>query len=125
MKLLIDTQLLIKAANNKLPNKAIPYITNNQNTLFFSSVSIWEVTIKRGLNRSDFQIDPTLLYGGLLNNGYIELGLTSFHALLVAHLPSIHKDPFDRILIAQAKAEGMMLLSADYMVSQYPHVIYV
>jgi len=125
MKLLVDTQLLIWAATDTLPDKAIPYFTDNQNTLFFSSASIWETTIKRDLNRPDFQLDPTLLYGGLLNNGYIELGITSYHALLVAHLPSIHKDPFDRILIAQAKAEGMMLLSADYEVSQYPNVIYV
>jgi len=125
MKLLVDTHLLIRAANNRLPDKAKPYFTDNQNTLYFSSVSIWEATIKRGLNRPDFQVEPTLLYGGLLNNGYIELGLTSFHALLVAHLPSVHKDPFDRILIAQAKAEGMMFLSADYLVSQYPNVIYV
>jgi len=125
MKLLVDTQLLIWAANYELPDTAIPYFTDNENTLYFSSASIWEIVIKRNLNRRDFQIDPTMFYGGLLNNGYIELGITSQHAFLVAHLPSIHKDPFDRILIAQAKAEGMMFLSADYMVSQYPHVIYV
>ncbi|MCL2444341.1 MAG: type II toxin-antitoxin system VapC family toxin [Treponema sp.] len=125
MKLLVDTQLLIRAATDTLSDKAVPYLTDNQNTLYFSSVSIWEVVIKRDLNRPDFQVDPTLLYGGLLNNGYIELGVTSFHSLLVAHLPTIHKDPFDRILIAQAKAEGMMFLSADYLVSQYPNVIYV
>jgi len=125
MRLLIDTQLLIWAANDTLPEKAIPYFMNNENILYFSSASIWEATIKRDLNRSDFQVDPTLLYGGLLNNDYLELGITSFHTLLVAHLPSIHKDPFDRIMLAQAKAEGMMFLSADYMVSQYPNVIYV
>ncbi|MCL2759889.1 MAG: type II toxin-antitoxin system VapC family toxin [Treponema sp.] len=125
MKLLIDTQLLIWAANDELPDKAIPYFTDKNNILFFSSASIWEVTIKRDLNRSDFEVDPTMFYGGLMNNDYVELGITSFHALLVAHLPPIHKDPFDRIMIAQAKAEGMMFLSSDYMVSQYPHVIYV
>jgi len=125
MKLLIDTQLLIWAANDTLPEKAIPYFSDKENTLYFSSVSIWEAVIKRDLNRPDFQVDPTLLYGGLLNNGYIELGITSYHTLLVAHLPPIHKDPFDRIMLAQAKAEGMMFLSADYMVSQYPNVIHV
>jgi len=125
MKLLIDTQLLIWAANDTLPEKAIPYFMDNENILYFSSASIWEATIKRDLNRSDFDVDPALLYGGLLNNGYEELGVTSFHALLVAHLPSIHNDLFDRILLAQAKAEGMMFLSADYEVSQYPNVINV
>ena len=125
MRLLIDTHLLIKAANDELPEKAIPYFTDRNNTLYFSPASIWEVIIKRDLNRPDFEVDPTMFYGGLINNDYVELGITSYHTLLVAHLPSIHKDPFDRILIAQAKAEGMMLLSADYLVSQYPHVIYV
>jgi len=125
MKLLIDTQLLLWAASDTLPDKAIPYFTNKKNKLFFSSASIWEVIIKRGLNRQDFQVDPTMLYGGLLNNDYAELEITSHHALLVAHLPPIHIDPFDRIMIAQAKAEGMMLLSADEIVSNYSPVIYV
>ena len=125
MKLLIDTQLLLWAAADTLPNGAISYFTNKENKLYFSSASIWEIIIKRGLNRQDFQVDPTMLYGGLLNNDYIELGITSHHALLVAHLPQIHKDPFDRILIAQANAEGMMLLSSDKIVSKYSPVIYV
>ena len=125
MKLLIDTQLLLWAASGTLPDKAIPYFSNKENQLFFSSASIWEVIIKRGLNRQDFQVDPTMLYGGLLNSDYTELGITSHHALLVAHLPQIHKDPFDRILIAQAKAEGMMMLSSDKIVSKYSPVIFV
>jgi len=125
MKLLVDTQLLIWAASNSLSDKAKPYFSDEENTLYFSSASIWEIVIKRNLNRPHFQIDPTMFYGGLLNNDYMELGITSHHTFLVAHLPSIHKDPFDRILLAQAKAEGMMLLSADYLVSQYPNVIYV
>jgi len=125
MKLLIDTHLLLWAASGSLPDEAIPYFTSKENKLFFSSASIWEIIIKRGLNRQDFQVDPVMLYGGLLNNDYSELGITSHHALLVAHLPQIHKDPFDRILIAQAKAEGMMLLSSDEIVSKYSPVIYV
>ncbi|MCL2765885.1 MAG: type II toxin-antitoxin system VapC family toxin [Treponema sp.] len=124
MKLLVDTQLLLWAALDALPKKAIPYFSG-ENTLYFSSASIWEVIIKRGLNRKDFQIDPTMFYGGLLNNGYEEIEITSHHALLVAHLPQIHKDPFDRILIAQAKAEGIILLSSDEVISQYPHVVYI
>jgi len=123
MKLLVDTQLLIWAASDMLPEKAKPYFMDKNNTLYFSTASIWEIIIKRDLNRPDFQIDPVMLYGGLLNNEYTELEITSHHTLLVAHLPSIHKDPFDRIILAQAKAEGMMLLSSDNIVSQYPSVI--
>ena len=125
MKYLVDTHLLIWAANDTLPKEALPYFLNKDNELFFSSASIWEVVIKTGLNRPDFQINPDILYCGLLDNGYNELTISSQHSLLVAHLLSIHKDPFDRILIAQAKSEGMILLSSDEIVSQYPNVVYV
>jgi len=125
LKYLIDTHLLIWAANDTLPKEALPYFLNKDNKLFFSSASIWEVVIKNGLNHPDFQINPDVLYCGLLDNDYTELSITSIHSLLVAHLKSIHKDPFDRILIAQAKSEGMILLSSDEIVSQYPNVIYI
>ena len=125
MKLLIDTHLLLWAAADTLPEKAMPYFLDNENELFFSSASIWEVVIKKSLNRPDFQADPFALYWGLLDNGYIELNITSRHVLLVADLPQFHKDPFDRILIAQAKAEGVVLLSSDETLSDYSPVIYI
>ena len=125
MKLLIDTQLLLWAAADTLPRAARIYFTDTSNVLFFSSASIWEIVIKKGLDRPDFQVDPSALYRGLLDNGYVELSITSHHVLLVADLPPLHKDPFDRILIAQAKAEGIALLSADKTVSRYSHTIYV
>ena len=125
MKLLIDTHLLLWAAADTLPADALSYFTDEENELFFSSASIWEIIIKKGLNRPDFQVDPFALYWGLLDNGYTELDITSRHALLVASLPVIHKDPFDRILIAQAKAEGAVLLTSDKTVSHYSPVIYI
>ena len=125
MKLLVDTHLLLWAAADMLPHDAVPYFTNDENELLFSSASIWEIIIKKGLNRSDFQIDPNAFYRGLLDNGYIELGITSHHALLVAGLPSVHKDPFDRILIAQAKSEGAILLTSDKTVSYYSPTIFI
>jgi PIN domain nuclease of toxin-antitoxin system len=125
MKLLIDTHLLLWAAADMLPKKATPYFTNKKNDLFFSSASIWEVIIKKTLNRPDFQIEPSELYWGLLNNGYTELGISCRHALIVADLPHIHKDPFDRILAAQAKAEGATLLTSDKTVSHYSHTIFI
>ena len=125
MRLLIDTHLLLWAASDKLPKKAVPYFVDKNNELFFSSASIWEVVIKKGLKRPDFMVDPTALYRGLLDNGYTELAVTSNHALLVADLPPIHKDPFDRILITQARTESMTLLSSDKAVSLYSPVIYV
>ena len=124
MRLLIDTHLLLWAANDTLPKEAVPYFSD-KNEVFFSSASIWEVIIKRGLNRPDFQINPNDLYCGLLNNGYNELTITSYHVLLVSHLPPYHKDPFDRVLLAQAMAEGLTLISSDANVSRYSSVIYI
>ena len=125
MKLLIDTHLLLWAAADMLPENAIPYFANEDNELLFSSASIWEVIIKRSLNRPDFQIDPVALYWGLLDNSYTELVITSRHALSVASLPQIHKDPFDRILIAQSKVEDAALLTSDKIVAQYSPAIYI
>jgi len=125
MKLLIDTHLLLWAAADKLPKKAKPYFSDKENILLFSSASIWEIIIKKGLNRPDFLVDPVALYWGLLENGYIETTITSSHALLVADLPPLHKDPFDRVLLAQARAEDAMLLSSDKVLSQYSPVIYI
>jgi len=125
VKLLIDTQLLLWAAADTLPKDAVPYFSDTENVLLFSSASIWEIIIKKGLNRPDFQVDPAALYFGLLDNGYTELSITSYHTLLIADLPPLHKDPFDRILIVQARAEGATLLSSDKAVSQYTPVIYI
>lgn len=86
----------------------------------FSSASLWEVAIKRGLGRPDFRVDPRLLRRGLLDNGYSELPITSEHAVAVDGLPTIHKDPFDRILVAQSIVEGIALITTDTLVAQYP-----
>ena len=78
------------------------------------------MAIKAGLGRSDFKADPHLLRRGLLDNGYEELPINSAHAAAVGQLPAIHRDPFDRLLVAQATAEGVMLLTADTLVANYP-----
>ena len=122
MHLLLDTHVLLWAAGvpERLSAYARGLIEDPGNRLFFSSASIWEVTIKRGLGRTDFQAEPEILRRGLVENGYDELPITSAHAAAVRHLPHIHKDPFDRILVAQADTEGALLLTADDVVAQYP-----
>jgi PIN domain nuclease of toxin-antitoxin system len=125
LKLLIDTHLLLCAAADSLSDEAIPYFTNDENELLFSSASIWEILYKKNNKHPDLQIDLNVLYWGLLDNGYIELYIKSRHALLAGDLPDIYKDPFDRILIAQAKAEGATLLTSDKIVSQYSPAIYI
>jgi PIN domain nuclease of toxin-antitoxin system len=122
MKLLLDTHLLLWAASqpNRFSAAALRLIDNPANELFFSAASIWEVAIKRGLGRSDFQADPRLFRRGLLDNGYSELPILSDHVVAIDSLPPIHKDPFDRLLVAQATVEGISLLTADSVVARYP-----
>ncbi|MBA8899270.1 type II toxin-antitoxin system VapC family toxin [Phyllobacterium sp. P30BS-XVII] len=127
MKLLLDTHLLLWAAGSpeKLTPGARAAIENPLNELLFSSASLWEIAIKRGLDRVNFQIDARVLRRGLLDNGYQELPITSEHAVSIESLPPIHKDPFDRILIAQATVEGITLLTADTIVARYPGPIQI
>jgi len=120
MRLLIDTHILLWAAADELPPEAARFIQNMDNTLLFSPASIWEVVIKRSLGREDFSVDPASLYSGLLGAGYHELPITGRHTLLVSNLPPLHKDPFDRILIAQSASEGIPLLTSDSVLAQYP-----
>jgi PIN domain nuclease of toxin-antitoxin system len=121
VKLLLDTHLLLWAAEEpgRLSPAARKLMNDAGNELMFSAASFWEIAIKRGLGRSDFQADPRLLRRGLLDNGYSELLIGSDHALAIDGLPLLHKDPFDRILIAQAMVEGITLLTADPLVAQY------
>jgi PIN domain nuclease of toxin-antitoxin system len=127
MKLLLDTHLLLWAAGSpeRLPLAARPLLEAPENQLLFSAASLWEIAIKRGLGRADFQVDPRVLRRGLLDNGYVELPITSEHTVSIDSLPPLHKDPFDRILVAQAMVEGIILLTADVLIAQYPGPIQV
>ncbi len=122
MRLLLDTHLLLWAAGqpDRLSAAARTLIDAPQNELLFSAASLWEIAIKSGLGRDDFQVDVRLLRRGLLDNGYHELAITSEHAVAIDGLPPVHKDPFDRILVAQSMIEGIILLTADPVVAQYP-----
>lgn len=122
MKLLLDTHILLWAAGQpeRLPAAARSLLDDAENELVFSAASLWEVAIKRGLGRDDFRVDPRLLRRGLLDNLYQELPITSQHVVAIDSLPPIHKDPFDRILIAQSITEGIILLTSDPSVAEYP-----
>ena len=122
MKFLLDTHLLLWAAGkpSRLSAAAKKLIESPANELLFSAANLWEVAIKRGLGRDDFQADPRLLRRGLLDNGYSELPILSDHVVAIDSLPPIHKDPFDRLLVAQATVEGITLLTVDSVVASYP-----
>jgi PIN domain nuclease of toxin-antitoxin system len=122
MKLLLDTHLLLWAAGQpkRLSAAARALLGDPRNEPMFSSASLWEIAIKSGLGRDDFQVNTRLLRRGLLDNGYSELPISSEHAVAIDGLPPIHKDPFDRLLVAQSMVEGITLLTSDPVVAQYP-----
>ena len=121
MKLLLDTHLLIWTAygSRRLSAIARTLIEDEDNELLFSAASVWEIAIKSSLGRPDCQVDPHDLRQGLLANEFRELPVLGAHALFTANLPPIHKDPFDRLLVAQAIVEGITLLTVDPLVAQY------
>ena len=122
MKVLLDTHLLLWAAGmpERLPAQARALLERPETEPMVSAASLWEIAIKSGLGRIDFSVDPRLLRRGLLEHGYCELDVTGAHATAVDLLPPIHKDPFDRILVAQAQIEGVTLLTTDEIVARYP-----
>ena len=127
MNLLLDTHLLIWVASTpeRLSGEALSLLQYLEHKLYFSAVNLWEIWIKRGLGRQDFRVDPSLLHRGLIENGYTELAVTSFHCIALEQLPAIHKDPFDRMLVAQAVSEGMLLLTSDSVVAKYSGPIHL
>ncbi len=122
MKLLTDTNILVLAAIDpgRLSVAARALLLDQENELSFSAANIWEVAIKHALGRASFRLDPGILYKALIENGYLELPVISAHGIAASTLPRIHKDPFDRLLIAQAAVEGMVLLTSDAILSKYP-----
>ena len=122
MKLLLDTHLLLWTVlrSHRLSAAARGAIGDPSNQPLFSPVSLWEIAIKRAIDRPDFDVEARVVWRGLCDRGYEELAVTTEHALTVGTLPAVHKDPFDRLLIAQATAEGVTLLTADRRVARYP-----
>lgn len=122
MKYLIDTHVLLWAAGDdeRLPRAARKILTNSGLSVAFSVASLWEICIKNGLGRSDFVVDARDLRHGLLDQGFEELPIRAEHVLAVQALPARHKDPFDRLLLAQAIVEGRLLLTSDKTLAQYP-----
>ena len=121
MILLLDTHILLWAAYepNRLPDDVRLALDDPLNQLVFSAASIWEVAIKTGMGRQDFDVGAKIFRRALLENGYRELAITGAHTAAVSDLPSIHREPFDRLLVAQARIEGFSMLTADETVARY------
>ena len=121
MRLLVDTHLLLWAAakSRRLPKEARSLLEEPANEVFFSAASLWEIVIKAALHKPDFKVDVTLLRPALSEMGFAELPVSGTHAERLASLPPIHKDPFDRMLVAQSLAEPLVLLTNDGVLADY------
>jgi PIN domain nuclease of toxin-antitoxin system len=122
MKFLLDTHLLLWTVSDdpQLSAEARGIIDGAPNELYFSVVNIWETAIKHGLGKQSFLFEPRLVRTSLLRQGFRELEITSEHAIVAGSLPPLHRDPFDRLLIAQAAVENAVLLTSDTAVARYP-----
>jgi len=122
MRLLLDTHILLWVLTDdpRLPADIRALILAEGTDLFFSAASIWEISIKSSLKRADFPYDPSIVRKALLDNGYSELAVTGAHSIFVGSLPALHADPFDRMLVAQANVEGMLLVTHDSKLEGYP-----
>lgn len=126
MKILIDTHIAIWAVLNdpKLPKQAKDIILDERNEIFYSTASIWEITIKHMLHPDKIRLNGKLLERGCESNGYIGLPVFNEHVFALETLKLSegaprHNDPFDRILVAQAKAENLMFLTHDSLIPYY------
>lgn len=121
MRFLLDTHLLLWAAadSKRLPDEARTLLEDEAHEVYYSAASIWEIAIKASLKRKDFRIDLPVLLATLPQMGFVELTVTSAHTAGVAHLPFVHRDPFDRLLIAQSLAEPLTLLTNDKILKRY------
>lgn len=125
MRLLLDTNILlwVTSGTDRLDGETFAMIKNNANTILFSAASIWEISIKAGLQRDDFHAVPTDVLAAATRAGFIELPVQSHIALRVAALPHYHRDPFDRLLIAQAMAEPAVFLTTDRILTRYTDLV--
>lgn len=121
MRILIDTHILLWALLEpaRLTGVHQALLESPEHEIFFSATSIWEIAIKRALHRPDFDAEPEIIRAAGLATGFRELPISGLHAAAVRHLPDHHRDPFDRLLIAQAKTEPMRLMSTDSVIGRY------
>jgi PIN domain nuclease of toxin-antitoxin system len=119
---LLDTHILLYAMYEpeRLSAETAAFLKDPTQDVWFSAASIWEVAIKSSLGRPDFTANPFAVRDEALALGFHELPVEAIHAAQVTALPALHRDPFDRLLVAQATATGHILVTADRQVQQYP-----
>jgi PIN domain nuclease of toxin-antitoxin system len=125
MRILLDTHILLwaLAEPHRLDEETRAAIAEGADAVLFSAASIWEIAIKSQLQRSDFAVRPSAIAREARNVGFIELAVHSEAVARVADLPMLHRDPFDRLLIAQAMIEPALLYTADGQLSAYTELV--
>lgn len=122
MKYLLDTHVLLWFLTENCENMSEhcqEILLNEQNTLYFSKVSIWEMAIKYSLGKPDFDYNPQEIVNELLRLGFRVLDVDIAHLYAIVDLPLLHQDPFDHLLIVQAEQEKLQFLTADRAILQY------
>lgn len=119
MRVLLDTHILLwwLSDDRRLPKDAEKTIMDSNNEVYVSAASIWEIAIKAALGQ--IKTDPFAVQESIAPSGMVELAVTGTHATQVSRLPHHHRDPFDRLLIAQSLVEPMRLLTTDKLLVQY------
>jgi PIN domain nuclease of toxin-antitoxin system len=122
---LLDTNVLLAAllAPEHLPIDVVANLTDATNTVYFSAASIWEVAIKRSLNRANFDFSPEDIHRLARDTGFTELRVKGEDCYPLVNLPWHHRDPFDRLLVAQAQSLPAYLLTTDGMLRQYSELV--
>lgn len=122
---LLDTNVLLAAvlAPGRLPANVREWLANPKNTIYFSAANIWEIAIKRSLNKDGFDFQPEDIHRLALATGFTELPVTSEHCYTIGTMPWHHRDPFDRMLIAQMQALPAYLLTSDGVLGQYSELV--
>ncbi len=125
MRLILDTNVLIRALidPSKLSAETRAVLEDPANEVFFSSASVWEIAIKFALGRADFKVSPEEIVEAAAASGFVELPVGSAAALKVARLPHLHRDPFDRMLVAQAMTEPAQLYTTDKELAAYSELV--
>lgn len=125
MRILLDTHILLWALvqPTRLPAKARALLEDDANEVLFSAASIWEIAIKAQAGRVDFPVSPDEIAAAAAKTGFAELPVSAQHAATVCSLPLHHRDPFDRILVAQAITEPARLLTVDSALGRYSELV--
>lgn len=127
MRFLLDTHIWLWAISEpeRLGPETMRWLDSSRTEVYLSSVSSWEITIKTALGKLTLPTSPeALVTDSLETNGFLKLDIAHAHSCAVGLLPDHHRDPFDRLLVAQALVEGLTLLTADQMVLAYPCATY-